>query len=224
MDSVCSPPPCGEGLGVGVPRLWRQCCLTAPPPSPNPPPQGGREHTEFAARADPISPGSALDEAHRRRTGAARRRIRPGSAMGHRASDQSRRIPRRRRHGAGDAGPHHGRHRVAGRRRGRMAGTHGGLAGRATTGADSDHHRSARHRLRGRASAQAAALDARPRAPRHRRVRGARRADDQYLHQLPDDHAAGAAASTSPMATPVWSSTRTACAARARTSRAGRRR
>ena len=37
-----------------------------------------------------------------------------------------------------------------------------------------------------------AALDARPRAPRDRGVRGARRADDRYLHQLPDHHAAGA--------------------------------
>ena len=112
--------------------------------------------------------------------------------MGDRASDQGRRISRRRRHGSGDAGPHHGRHRVAGRGRRRMAGTHGRPAGRATTGPDTDHHRPARHRLRGRASAQAATLDARPRAPRHRRVRGARRADDEHLHQLPDHHAAGA--------------------------------
>ena len=65
-------------------------------------------------------------------------------------------------------------------------------AGGPAAGPHSDHHRSARHRLRGRASAQAAALDARPRAPRHRRVRGARRADDRHLHQLPDHHAAGA--------------------------------
>src|SRR5262249_46504870 len=46
-DSVHSPPPCGEGLGVGVARFfhrWRYPCLTASPP----PPQGGREHTECA--------------------------------------------------------------------------------------------------------------------------------------------------------------------------------
>ena len=94
---------------------------------------------------------SQLDEAHRRRTGAARRRIRAGGTMGDRASDQGRRISRRGRHGSGDAGPHHGRHRVAGRGRGRMAGTHGRPAGRATAGPDTDHHRPARHRLRGRA-------------------------------------------------------------------------
>ena len=68
----------------------------------------------------------------------------------------------------------------------------GAAAGRAAAGAHSDHHRSARHRLRGRASAQAAALDARPRAPRHCGVRGARHPDDRHLHQLPDHHAAGA--------------------------------
>ena len=58
--------------------------------------------------------------------------------------------------------------------------------------ADPDHHRSARHRFRRRAQAQAPALDARSRTPRHRRLRGARRADDRHLHQLPDHHAAGA--------------------------------
>ena len=115
------------------------------------------------------------DEEQALRAGA----VRPGGAVGDRASDQGRRLSRRRRLRAGDAGAHHGRHRVAGRGRRRMAGTHGRPAGRAAAGAHSDHHRSARHRLRGRASAQAAALDARPRAPRHRRVRGARRADDR---------------------------------------------
>src|SRR6516164_4235088 len=48
-----------------------------------------------------------------------------------------------------------------------------------------------RHRLCGRAPAQAAALDARPRTPRDRRVGGARTVDDEHLHQLPNDYAAG---------------------------------
>ncbi len=39
---VRSPPPCGEGSGVGVTSLRAT-------PLPNPPPQGGREHTVFAA-------------------------------------------------------------------------------------------------------------------------------------------------------------------------------
>ena len=112
--------------------------------------------------------------------------------MGDRASDQGRGLSRRRRLRAGDAGPHHGRHRVAGPGRRRMAGTDGFAAGGGTARAHSDHHRPARHRLRRRGSAQAPAVDARPRAPRDRGVRGARRADDEYLHQLPDDHAAGA--------------------------------
>src|SRR5262249_13459469 len=54
-----SPPPCGEGLGVGVVRFfrrWRHRALTASPPLPNPPPQGGRERTECGER-----------EAHRER-------------------------------------------------------------------------------------------------------------------------------------------------------------
>src|SRR5262245_45053628 len=43
-DSVRSPPPCGEGLGVGVVRFvrsWRHCHYTAPPPSPPLPHKGG---------------------------------------------------------------------------------------------------------------------------------------------------------------------------------------
>ena len=43
---VCSPPPCGEGVGVGV---MSEIPAYAATPLPNPPPQGGREHTEFAA-------------------------------------------------------------------------------------------------------------------------------------------------------------------------------
>src|SRR5215831_15258730 len=69
--SVCSPPPCGEGLGVGV-RQWitarppprrsaaklaqaAQACLRAPTL-----PTRGRVKTEFAARAESTSPECAL--------------------------------------------------------------------------------------------------------------------------------------------------------------------
>src|SRR6266705_925584 len=53
--SVRSPPPCGEGLGVGVVRFlrrWRHHDLAASPPSPPSPHKGGREQTEFAACID----------------------------------------------------------------------------------------------------------------------------------------------------------------------------
>jgi error-prone DNA polymerase len=54
-QSECSPPPCGEGLEVGVssstPRFR--------PPLPTPPPQGGREGTKLAARVDSASSKSA---------------------------------------------------------------------------------------------------------------------------------------------------------------------
>src|SRR6516165_12799810 len=43
-----SPPPCGEGLGVGV-RVGARVPHKAMTPLPHPPPQGGRERTEFAA-------------------------------------------------------------------------------------------------------------------------------------------------------------------------------
>src|SRR5438132_13978379 len=47
-SSVDSPPPCGEGSGVGVVK-----CGDAAPnratPLPSPPPQGGREQTECVA-------------------------------------------------------------------------------------------------------------------------------------------------------------------------------
>src|SRR6185369_6994125 len=52
---------------------------------------------------------------------------------------------------AGGAGPHHGRHGVAGPRRSRMAGALGQAAGRTAPRADSDHYRSARYRFRLRA-------------------------------------------------------------------------
>src|SRR5712671_3757585 len=41
-NSVCSPPPCGEGLGVGG-AVGGASPTT--PPLPDPPPQGGREQT-----------------------------------------------------------------------------------------------------------------------------------------------------------------------------------
>ena len=101
-------------------------------------------------------------------------------------------LSRRRGFRPGRAGPHHGRHRVAWPRRRRMAGALGQAAGKAAPRAHPDHHRSARHRFRLRAQAQASAVDARPGAPRHRGVRGDGRAEHQHLHQLPDHHAAGA--------------------------------
>src|SRR5262249_11372635 len=66
--SVCSPPPCGEGLGVGVVQFFRRRRhhhLAASPPLPNPPPQGGREQTEFAACADSIPHEHALETRRR---------------------------------------------------------------------------------------------------------------------------------------------------------------
>src|SRR5262249_30259693 len=47
-DSVGSPPPCGEGWGVGA-GVGAPAHTTTPPPLPPPPPQGGREQTEFVA-------------------------------------------------------------------------------------------------------------------------------------------------------------------------------
>ncbi len=56
--SVCSPPPCGEGLGVGV----LQRITTRPPPRRFAPtlPTKGRVETEFAARAESTSPECVL--------------------------------------------------------------------------------------------------------------------------------------------------------------------
>src|SRR5262249_54829772 len=49
--SVGSPPPCGEGLGVGVAQLIAGGAMSPhrTTPLPTPPPQGGREQTESAA-------------------------------------------------------------------------------------------------------------------------------------------------------------------------------
>src|SRR6476619_2412711 len=57
-----SPQPAGEGLGVGVVIGGPSSRHNYDPP-PNPPPQGGREHTECAACVDPISTGHAIGHA-----------------------------------------------------------------------------------------------------------------------------------------------------------------
>src|SRR5262249_58622194 len=46
-----SLPPGGEGLGLGV-GVWRAVMAPGTPPRPTPPPQGGRECAELAARAE----------------------------------------------------------------------------------------------------------------------------------------------------------------------------
>ncbi len=53
LAHLCSPPPCGEGLGVGVGRLCTSIdALTSPrDPPPFPPPQGGREKIVFVMPA-----------------------------------------------------------------------------------------------------------------------------------------------------------------------------
>src|ERR1700758_284073 len=60
--SVRSPPPCGEGLGVGVVPFSAGGAIVIAPryPPPPPPPPGGREQTEFAACADSNSWEGAL--------------------------------------------------------------------------------------------------------------------------------------------------------------------
>src|SRR5262245_5592155 len=103
-DSVHSPPPCGEGLGVGV-VVWGNISASPHhPPPPTPPPArlracplpanfrsdqtpagrglvGGREHTECGEGADPCaaaaSPG-ILTPARRDRSW----RLRRGAARG----------------------------------------------------------------------------------------------------------------------------------------------
>jgi hypothetical protein len=62
---VCSPPPCGEGLGVGVTVGGRVPSYNNHP-LPSPPPQGGREHTEYAAHAvvDPEPVTAAISPRH----------------------------------------------------------------------------------------------------------------------------------------------------------------
>src|SRR5690348_5764564 len=54
-DSVCSPSPCGEGLGVGVAASENGATIrTTATPIPNPSPQGGGEPT---VRVEVLSPG-----------------------------------------------------------------------------------------------------------------------------------------------------------------------
>src|SRR5262245_25224374 len=80
--SVCSPPPCGEGLGVGVVRFlpwWRHYNFTAPPPPRPPslhsagdPPHKGegkdrvRGSCRFHSSADSNQARRALDQATNR--------------------------------------------------------------------------------------------------------------------------------------------------------------
>src|SRR5689334_11188639 len=49
-NSAGSPPPCGEGSGVGV-VVGRGALQNTPTSHPHPPPQGGRVQTEQAAPA-----------------------------------------------------------------------------------------------------------------------------------------------------------------------------
>ena len=56
LGRISSPPPCGEGLGVGGGRRRAVVnALTSPPdPLPHPPPQGGREQRATSPRAHPL--------------------------------------------------------------------------------------------------------------------------------------------------------------------------
>jgi error-prone DNA polymerase len=60
-QTECSPPPCGEGLGVGVGRPSADLDVFAQPrdPPPCPPPQGGREQSKRSARVDSTASKSA---------------------------------------------------------------------------------------------------------------------------------------------------------------------
>src|SRR5262249_31612648 len=53
------PSPLWGGVGGGGHEIGTNIAERATP-LPSPPPQGGREHTAFAARADPIATGYAL--------------------------------------------------------------------------------------------------------------------------------------------------------------------
>ena len=70
-SAVSSPPPCGEGLGVGV----HNGGLAWGTPHPNPPPQGGRERTACLATRSPLRTPDAFACYERlKRSGAAARR------------------------------------------------------------------------------------------------------------------------------------------------------
>ncbi len=67
LGRVCSPPPCGEGVGMGVGKLRASIdAFTSPPdPPPFPPPPGGREQTARRSRAHPlvfVMPGYGLGQ------------------------------------------------------------------------------------------------------------------------------------------------------------------
>src|SRR5215472_13867241 len=82
--SVGSPPPCGEGLGVGVVAVARGTCLTTTPTrlaSLATLPTRGRVRTEFAARGD----GNSRDDVP------ALRRHAPRSPGGPEPREQNRR-------------------------------------------------------------------------------------------------------------------------------------
>ena len=168
--------------------------------------------------------GGAI-EAQPRRKGDAGRRTGRAAPVGDRAPDRGRRLFRRRGSRAGRAGAHHGRPESLGAAR-------RGVSGKPRRGT-----RRRQRRVRIPTITDPRGVDFRVfkklgqqqwmadlERARHRRLRGARHPDDQYLHQLSDHHAAGAAASTWPMATPASSSIPTACSARAAISRAGPRR
>jgi protein ImuA len=56
LGRIASPPPCGEGLGVGVGRFGKNDDAFASPhdPPPHPPPQGGREQRAASPRTHPL--------------------------------------------------------------------------------------------------------------------------------------------------------------------------
>ena len=121
--------------------------------------------------ATPARRWTERNEAQRRRAGHSGRQGRPGSAAGAAAPDLGRRVLRRRGFRAGDAGPHHGRHRKPRRSRRALAGRAGGDRRRPAARAHSDHHRSARHRLRQGQHARSDRRDARSGAARDRGLR-----------------------------------------------------
>ena len=118
--------------------------------------------------------------------------MRPGAAMGDRASDRGRGILRRNGLRARRPGPHHGGYRGHRRsRRGVCRKPRGHGAG-ASARRHSDHHRSARSRFRRLQAPQADAWHGRHRSAADPGIRSARRDDDEHLHQLSDHPAAGA--------------------------------
>ena len=73
-NSEFSPPPCGEGSGVGVDLRGNVYSPTAPTPLPNPPPQGGQAETP--ARPRDLLPAVSLPRPPRsRRTADQRQRL-----------------------------------------------------------------------------------------------------------------------------------------------------